>query len=464
MKKVLLTGTALMAFVAASFAQSNTTTLQQNGNSQSAMQEQNGNYLQSTVTQDKGASTNFGSFGATRQESVGANGNQATVEQKNASNSNRGYVTQLTGTGNVGTITQNNNSGALSSGAIAVTVGTSAAAVKAAQGNWAGIMQVGSDNKTTSINQSDISYSNFGEINQYGSTNGKTLIDQSNRSSGNTAKIDQGTASAGVTASKATILQQSNSRDNQAFVTQIASNNTATVTQNESSISNVANVSQSGTYGIATVNQGQDANFNKATILQDTKGFYGGKYNTATINQTNLSGQNAATIEQHGIYEVATINQGYSAVGNEATIQQQGYASRATISQYNVSNSKATIKQDLVTQSGGIDVAEIQQGSSSMAASDRNVATITQDYSYNTAKLRQYGNGNTATLTQQIGDKNVIKGLGTDADGQYALQQGNNNTLTVTQNSGTSNYVPNVANVSQIGNGNMATIMQTGHN
>jgi len=464
MKKVLLTGTALLAFAAAGFAQTNTTTTNQAGDKQTAVQTQTGNYLTSTVTQDKGASSNFGSFAATRQVSVGSDGNQATVEQKNASNSNRGYVTQITGTGNVGTITQNNNSGALASGAIAVTDATSAAAVKAAQGNWAGILQSGSNNKTTSINQSDFSSTNFGEINQFGSTNGKTLIDQSNRSSGNTAKIDQGTASAGVTASKATILQQSSSRNNQAFIAQIADNNTAAVTQNESSVSNVANVSQSGTYGIATVNQGQDANFNKATVTQDTKGFYGGKYNTATINQTNLSGQNAATIEQHGIYEVATINQAYSAVGNEATIQQQGYASRASISQYNVSNSKATIKQDLVTQSGGIDVAEIQQGSTSFAASDKNVATITQDYSYNTAKLRQYGNGNTATLTQQIGDKNVIKGLGTDADGQYALQQGNNNTLTVTQNSGTSNYVPNVANVSQIGNGNMATISQTGAN
>ena len=460
MKKVLLTGSALLAFAAAGFAQINTTTTVQNGTRQTA-QQQTGNYLTSTISQDQTDRSNVGSFAATRQESTGQAGNMASVRQDVGSKGNRGYVTQVGGTGNVGSITQSNGSG---SGSLQVTDGTSSADVRAAGGNWGGLYQQGSNNKDVSINQSNVASKNFAEITQYANSSKATSIEQSTNSVNNEARIAQGTAEKAVTGVAARIQQSGISQNNMAMITQLGDNNTGLVTQNDGSLNNTANVTQSGTYGRATVNQGQDANFNSATIKQDTKGFYGGKSNTAAIDQSNLSGQNTATIEQHGIYDVASINQGSKAVGNEATIQQQGYASNATINQYNVTNSSAKITQDLATQSGGIDVAEIQQGSSSMAPSNNNKATITQEYSYNTAKLRQYGNDNTATLSQEVGDKNVIKGIGTDANGQYALQQGNGNALTVSQDSGKSNYVPNVANVSQIGNGNTTTVMQMGRN
>ena len=94
-----------------------------------------------------------------------------------------------------------------------------------------------------------------------------------------------------------------------------------------------------------------------------------------------------------------------------------------------------------------------------------NHATIDQDYSANTAKLKQDGHGNTATVTQLIGDYNVVKGLGSSP---VALQQGNNNTLTITQTSATylgppfGPYVPGTASVQQIGDSNVGTIVQHG--
>lgn len=51
MKKVLLTGTALLTFAAAGFAQTNTATTNQAGNNQTAAQTQTGSYLKSTINQ-----------------------------------------------------------------------------------------------------------------------------------------------------------------------------------------------------------------------------------------------------------------------------------------------------------------------------------------------------------------------------------------------------------------------------
>ncbi|QJD81627.1 hypothetical protein [Spirosoma rhododendri] len=51
MKKVLLTGTALLAFAAAGFAQTNQATTNQAGINQRAAQTQTGSYLKSTITQ-----------------------------------------------------------------------------------------------------------------------------------------------------------------------------------------------------------------------------------------------------------------------------------------------------------------------------------------------------------------------------------------------------------------------------
>lgn len=460
MKKIFLTGTILAAFAAASSAQTNTTTTNQNGNKQTALQLQNGSYLQSAVTQDKGNGSNYGSFGATRQEGTGSAGNKAMVDQNANSNSNRGYVTQVQGTGNTGSITQSNFSGG---GSLPVTANTSSADVRGAGGNWGGIYQQGSNNTGVSINQSNTSSKNFGEIAQYGDDNQSTTIEQSTVSSNNEARINQGSANNAVFDNRARVQQSGNSRNNKATVDQQGSYGIGKIEQNNNSRANEATISQlSGSYyETASVYQGNVADNNKATVKQS------GFFDQATIYQTDRSSKNEATIEQHsidfGYGNSASIYQQYDAVKNQATIKQDGTNNNANVNQFNVSNSKATITQSLGRPEGGFNTAEIQQGSTYLAASNNNTATIAQDFSQNVAKLRQYGNGNEATFSQVVGDLNVIKGLG---DSPYALQQGNNNTLTVTQNSGNgdSSYVPNTASVSQIGNGNMATIMQTGRN
>lgn len=504
MKKVLLTGTALLAFAAAGFAQGNTTSTFQNGNSQTASQTQSGNYLKSTISQDKAGGSNTGNYAGTLQNSTGSAGNEAAIEQNLNANSNRAFVTQQGGTGNKGVIQQDNASG---KGALAVTAGTSAADVKAAGGNWSGILQQGNNNTNTYIYQNNTSNSNFGEIYQYGVSSRQTSIDQSNNSTGNQAVIRQGSSDNIVEANYASVNQQGDSHDNKAGVTQSTTGNVAFVKQNDKSTANEATIKQIGTYSAyesAEVYQGSNANNNKAdvtqsgfgdfvyvhqennsrynqtTIKQGTNGFTSGsiinvnqqnnaQYNTATvtqdgyfngatITQENDARRDQATITQNGQGLQATINQN-NAYDNVASISQKGTSNVATITEHLADNNKATINQSLVRPEGGSNVAEILQGDN-VTLSRYNTATINQDFSKNTAKLKQVGDYNTANLSQMVGDLNVIKGV----NGDYALQQGDHNTMTVTQNSGNGDaaYVPNTASVTQIGNNNTATIMQMG--
>ncbi|GAB3575813.1 hypothetical protein GCM10027578_40510 [Spirosoma luteolum] len=461
MKKVLLTGSALLAFAAAGFAQNNTATLLQNGTSQSASQYQSGNYLKSTITQDKGSGSNAGSYAGTNQTSTGTAGNEAIIDQKTNANSNRAFVAQEIGTGNKGTITQSDNSGG---GSLHVGSGTSAADVKAAGGNWAGILQQGSNNKNTYVNQGKSASRNFGEIYQYGSGNRQTSIDQSDNSNGNTATVNQGTASASISNGRVVVSQQGNSRNNEAFVTQLASGNDAVVTQKGGNIAgsdnNKATVSQTdGSGSSATIEQQNYSTTNAATITQQRGG------NTGFVKQSDASGYNTADIMQRGFGGMATIKQTDYAANGTAAIDQNGFSNMATIEQVNANSSgnRASIKQDLSSTAGFSNVAEIKQGELGAGTSAANAASIVQNYSQNSARLLQVGISNTGTLTQ-TGDFNIIRAGDGTAD-SFAMQRGDNNTMTVTQDSGASApYVRNTANVSQIGNGNMANIVQLGHN
>lgn len=152
MSKVILSGLGLMAFATVSLAQTNTATVNQNGDSQTANTRQTGNYLQSTITQDKqNSETSFGSYATIVQTSTGAGGNAATINQNLWSSGNRAGVTQAGGTGNSGTIYQSAKSGNTDGTPVTITGATSAAAVKAAGGNWADILQSGNSNANTSI-------------------------------------------------------------------------------------------------------------------------------------------------------------------------------------------------------------------------------------------------------------------------------------------------------------------------
>ena len=476
MKKIILTGVALMAFAAAGFAQ-NTSTVNQDGTSQTAQVGQVGTLQKSTITQKKLEGNNSGNYATTIQGTSGAPNttgmNEAIVNQNNGSNSNRAGITQ-SGKGNKGTIQQSDNSGG---DGTAVTGGSSAAAVKAAGGNFAGILQSGTDNTETAIIQSNTSSANFGEIYQYGDNNRETGINQSDNSTGNTATIKQGTASVGANDNLARVSQQGGSSDNTATVTQTATGNDAVTTQNDDSNNNKATVNQFADGNQATIQQRNSSFGNSADITQKSDR-NAGQYNTAVINQNNNSHDNQASILQTSNGAMATINQIDNSADNLASIKQGGTAdagrSEAIIDQVNAYDptpgafvagqargNKATIEQNTLNNFEGFgNFAHIRQGRSGAVVSDNNVASIHQEYSRNTARLEQVGIGNTGTVFQ-TGDRNVVQN-GNGEPGSFALQEGNLNTLTITQNAGSDGpYSPGVANVTQMGNSNSATITQS---
>jgi len=104
MKKVILTGSALLAFVGAAWAQ-NSATLNQSGTYQTAVQQQSGNNQVSTINQNQGAGVNTGNWAGTFQ--TGTVVNTATINQRTCSQGNRAAVGMVGGSGNVGTINQN---------------------------------------------------------------------------------------------------------------------------------------------------------------------------------------------------------------------------------------------------------------------------------------------------------------------------------------------------------------------
>ena len=120
--------------------------------------------------------------------------------------------------------------------------------------------------------------------------------------------------------------------------------------------------------------------------------------------------------------------------------------------------------QNQTTNSVQGNVASIQQGfdggistvTGQAAVSSGNQANISQEGDVNTAQLMQGGVGNRASATQT--GNNVLKGVDTDLiiPNEMAGQFGNQNILTVTQMGGT---MPNRANVNQIGNANVSTVM-----
>ncbi len=258
MKKVLLTGAALMAFAAAGFAQ-NTSTVNQNGTSQTANATQVGNQQTSTINQTTGSATganaNYGNFGATFQGMPGSPNNtgpnMATINQNDGSQGNRAGATQ-SGDKQTSTINQNGGADGISGGS------SSAATLNSASGNgnFAGTKQQGSLG-TAMVNQNNNSSSNFGEVRQNGggTTINTGTVNQSNTSKSNYGQIYQGYTApdnpgAVVNNDKATINQgKTNAADlnytpgvaaeslnNQARITQTASDNTASIDQGASAI------------------------------------------------------------------------------------------------------------------------------------------------------------------------------------------------------------------------------------
>ena len=442
MKKSILAGIALLGLTATSYAQ-NSSTVIQNGTSQTAVAGQTGNGQVSTISQVQsatatGSTTNFGNFGATSQ--TGTTSNTATVNQNNGSRGNRAYATQLGGNGNKATINQNDNSGG----------GTTAATETAGggDGNTAGTYQTGSNN-TAGVNQNNVSQRNLGEVRQNGTTNFGT-VNQSNTSKDNVGQVYQGFANntalqplTGVTSNTATIFQgKTNSTD--------ATN----PGQSAGALSNTATITQLSDVNSATIKQGATTNVytgagaagqsigSTATILQDVSA--GG--HTATIFQGTEGAQSAtdaATITQAGSANIGQIIQGLGSSGtaigismnNVATIKQAGTASTALVTQGQIgvaTGSMATINQTSTSNGGTV---YIFQGFGGFDSSTGDKAGVTQGGAA--------GAGDNYVQITQGGASGVVGG---------AVSSGNS--ATVTQGDGTSN---NEAIIDQGVNGGTAT-------
>ena len=419
MRKVLLTGAALMAFAAAGFAQ-NTTIYTGTGTGQTSTQNQTGNGLKSTVKQGSSLAADQGNSSFTDQF---GKANTATVTQDLGAKNNRAGMLQTGGSatvngvdGNTADITQQTNSGGT-----ATRSGVFGKDATAGEGNWAGILQGQKGNKST-VSQSNGSSSNFGEIYQTGSNNGqgtassfagglpvtisvnppplKTAIVQDNNSVGNAALIKQAgnnggavvNQSNGSSQNEATVDQQTGGNGNQAAISQDGTDG--------SSALNKATVTQIGTFGYANIVQSENSNNNQATVTQNESNVPGSS-SIAEVEQRNNSYGNMATISQTGLYENAAVYQNDNSHDNTATINQTGiyatlFKAFAQINQVTeVANAEATINQ----------------------AGTDNRATVTQTYAYNTAGGTARGSasgGNTVLVNQNqttAGNNNIVNVL-----------------------------------------------------
>ena len=469
MKKIILTGVALVAFAAAGFAQ-NTATYTGVGTNQTNLQKQSGNKLTSAVKQGTGSNVtvNQGNNAYTDQSGKRQN---ATIEQ-NDTRSSRAAILQTTGgaTANDATILQNQSG----TGNFEVTDISDKAAVRAAGGNFGGVLQDGSGNKAV-VDQSgtsNASTGNQGEIYQYGTNNNTGYNGLDNSAVGifqdgtnNTATITQGTSGQPVTGNAATIEQFESASSNEATIKQLSDNNKAYAGQAFYAIGNTATVTQSGGSqgSTALVSQGgtsaaNNASGNEATITQTDE------LNNAVIKQEGASAGNSqdnkATIAQDGTNNQAEIDQQDNSLSNTATINQTGKNNSGTGSSVNGSFA------------GG---ATISQGSNARA----NTATITES-----------GDGNGAYIVQQNNSHDNVATIDQKGTSSYAEIFQNkevaNNTATVNQGtSGTKNYasvtqqyaydlsVPNATgqngnsvevnqNVNSAGGNNKAVVLQGG--
>ncbi|WP_019988859.1 beta strand repeat-containing protein [Rudanella lutea] len=385
MKKIILTGAALMAFAAVSYAQSNSATLNQNGNGQAAEQTQTGTYQNSNIQQDKQSATNAGNFAGTTQNTSGQVGTAPTnafINQLGGSNQNWADINQSGGRGSTATINQNNTSGGAGSGS--PTVGATAqSAVEAAGGNYADVDQVGATHTAT--------------VNQNGTN--------TNASMGNFADVDQGGSS-----QMATVNQNAGANG-------ASANNNATVTQN-------------GAFNVAATNQNDRSAGNTATVTQ----FGSGASTAANQLNTVITRQNGNNSVQSAGNQI-TVTQGAAGtpiLNTQALATQLGASNEITIMQIGGNGNRIVNNGiDGLTVDPYVDNAEtmgvIQVGTG-------NRTTVNQNGTNNNAnEIEAFGNANT-TAVDQLGNNNdatvrmtPIRGTGNDNNNIQIQQTGNNN-------------------------------------
>lgn len=168
------------------------------------------------------------------------------------------------------------------------------------------------------------------------------------------------------------IMQKSfaQSRENQAFIEQISSENRAEIMQgaantDDLAVENVADVYQNGYQNEALIQQGYG---NRSSSVENTaETMQRGDGHTVFIEQGTREGfarDNSALVEQSNDFHEAGITQGTDgalAENNEATIDQQGQAHKALIRQgADFKEAKENIA--LIGQRGSMNQAGIYQG------------------------------------------------------------------------------------------------------
>ncbi|RYF74944.1 MAG: hypothetical protein EOO39_07720 [Cytophagaceae bacterium] len=368
MKKVILTGAALIGFVAVSFAQNNLSTVNQTVGSNNA-----------TVNQQ------FIDLG--RQLGVPDGGkNQSTITQTgvNASNGNNANVLQI-GT-NTSTATQvgyNNNA----------IVDQRSNAERAG----AGLENVATINQGTSGANGD-THDNLANTTQKGHNNTST------------------TTQTGIS-HEAYVDQQSALTNGQATITQSGTDHLASIVQNGSSVNpggmygpNSAFITQSGQNQRGFVTQLTDGN--NATLEQS------GNNNQATVNQGTAgelpgnSGDHTALVQQFGSFDVSTITQ--TGTQNSAKTYQTEYDNQIVIVQSNGLNRAAMSQQDgtsnraNITQSGNNNTLMGLSDEYARQSGTNNQFISNQSGGFGTIQLGQTGTGNIANVTQSGGGTVIV--------------------------------------------------------
>jgi len=411
MKKLILTSTALLAFAAASFAQTNQTGVQQE-----AVQLRTGQGQTGIINQQQNSGTNYGNYAITVQGQQSNTGpNAANINQNgangNGSQGNRAGITQNGGgqglAANNALINQNGGPEGLSGGGVSSSATMGAAAE---DGNFAGIAQQGTQN-TATINQNNNSRRNGGEIYQNGSVNTGT-ISQSNGSINNDAYILQG-------------------YNGQNVIGTAVNNATATINQGRIASTDAGNGNLVPESVTASARITQQASNTTARIDQGTVGIGGTAAEGANANPTGTSNGRAdgsvATVNQvaGSDFSVATIEQGvYNAesFGSQATITQSKSYNQGRISQGGSSF-------DLVSPAAGVggsdqgSIARLTQNGAG-TATNLNRALITQGTRGGTTLE------NVATLTQSEG---VVNGSALITQGAGAGAFSSNDEARITQ-------------------------------
>jgi hypothetical protein len=226
----------------------------------------------------------------------------------------------------------------------------------------------------------------------------------------------------------------------QAYISQVGTEHIAYVYQLDA-IGSVAVVDQYGYQGRAYIQQGDGSNY--------------ADYSYALVQQYSDFGPQYGIIYQFGLYNQAYVYQnGDAGPDNYATIYQDGVSNYAFIDQSDFYTWYTTAQ---IVQVGDGNQAGIYQLAGGPNFTTNSVAYITQTGDVNTAYLQQAGGANNYANLVQNGDGNLIQGVSTF----YAVQLGDNNSLTVSQTNNYGASFGQIANVQQLGSGNVGSITQS---